>query len=220
MRYITLIALTLLVVSCSQTPVVDTAQSNDAGMAKVKKSGFDDAYVDPNLKLDSYSAFIFEPLNVAEVEVVDPEVGYGRDSKWEFTEKDAKQLSEAYMKSVHNAFKKSDGFSLAESAGPGVILVKSKLTRFAPTTPKWNSPDRTARSKYLSKTSANFTLETTLIDSQSNKELATIIENRDMGDDINMEEITSVRYALDVKQGFQRWANNFKSRFNKYIAQK
>ena len=217
MRYLIILTMALLS-ACSQSPEIQTDKMSDGGLANVKHSGFDKAYVDPDGKLKSYSKFIFAPLDTSEVEVEEPEIDNMRKSDWDFTDRDAKQLSDAYMKSVTNAFKKAEGLSLVDEAGSGVLLVKSKLTRFAPTTPKYNSVDRTSRSKFYAKSSANFTLETELVDSQTNKQLATIIESREMGDDLTMREINVARYAMDVRMGFDRWARNFKSSLEKILA--
>ncbi|VUD59925.1 hypothetical protein TDB9533_02802 [Thalassocella blandensis] len=217
MKYLLLLVISMCLFACSQSPQVDTSNmaDNPGGMAKVKRSGFDKAFVDSESGFESYTAFMFAPLDTTAVEVESPEIQRSRESMWEFTDKDASQMSEAYKKAVTQAFKKEKGMKLVEKAGPGVILVKSKLTRFAPTTPKFDSIDRTPRSRFYARSSANFTMETELFDSQSNKPLATIIENREMGDNLTMEEITTARYALDMRMGFDRWARNFRTSIDK-----
>lgn len=217
MKFFIMVVFMFAIVACSQTPeiVTENREDNPGGMAKVKYSGFDKAYVDSDLGLSSYSALMFAPLDTSNVEVESPEIQQSRKSDWDFSGKDAAQMSEAYEKAIERTFKKENGMALVKASGPGVILVKSKLTRFAPTTPKFNSIDRTSRSKFYARSSADFTLQSELVDSQTNQVLATIIENREMGDNLTMEEITISRYALDVRRGFERWAINFKESINK-----
>lgn len=221
MKVILPLFIAVALAGCSQTPSISSgAASNvdEQGLVKVENSGFTAAYISPDANLKQYSKIYFSPLETDGVEVVDPEKVRGLRSKWRFTERDAEQLSKAYSDGVQQTFADNTELKLENAPASGGLEVATRLVRFAPTTPKFDSIDRTPRSKFFADSSARVTLETTLIDTDSKKVIARIKEDRDLGNEHRLREITSVRFALDLRQGFGRWARHFKTQYEQYVA--
>ena len=215
MKYL-IFSVCILLLACNQTPQVQTgpdAEKDEHGLTKVDYSGFDKAFVDAKAKLANYKSFMFAPLDLSNIEIIQPDNRVGLNSEWKFTEKDAQQWSDAYMKAVEEVFGKK--LPIANSPGPGVALVKSQITRFAPNAPKYDSIDRGARDKIYSRTSGNMTIETQFIDSQANNLLANITDNRDLGNDTTMRQATYGQFGMDLRNAFYSWARNLGDRLSK-----
>lgn len=206
----------LCLAACSQTPVVETgtdAEKDDDGLTSVAHSGFDKAYVDPREKISEYKSFIFAPLDFSEIDIVAPENASGLDSKWELTDNDKQLWNEYYLKEVEEAFGKY--MSITTEAGPGVALIKSSVTHFAPTTPKFDSVDRGARDKFYSRHSGNITIKTQLLDSATNQLFANLTDNRDIGNDAFVRESTRAQFNMDLRNTFSSWARNLGKQLGK-----
>lgn len=202
----------ILAIGCSSQPQLQTgpdAQINENGLVKVDKTVFDTAFVDPNANIKSFRKFYFTPLDFTSIDVIDPEISGTKRSKWEFTPKDALQLEEAYRQGVTRHFSEQNGFQIIEKPEPDSIIVKSRITRFAPSVPKFNSSDRTARSQFYARNSGDLTIATDLYNGQSGALLANLEVNRDMGNNVNIVQITYAQYGLDLRNTFARWARNF-----------
>lgn len=211
MRLFSLIVL-LALTACSKTPVVQSgpdANINEQGLTQVDHTAFDKTYVAPDANIKSYRQFVFAPLDLSEVDVVNPKIHNMQESDWVFTEKDEKQFADAYAQAVEKQFTKNDTFSLVTKAGPGVALVKSKITRFAPTAPKYDSIDRGVRSEFYTKTSGDLTIVTEIVDSSTGKLLANMEDNRDMGNDMTFHDNNVATFAMDLRNAFYGWTRAF-----------
>lgn len=199
----------LCLAACSQTPVIETgthATKDDDGLVKVVHSGFDKAYVAAGTRISEYKSFMFSPLDFSELKIVAPENASGLDSEWELTDKDKQLWNEYYLKEVEKAFGKY--LSIATEAGSGVAIIKSSVTHFAPTTPKFDSVDRGARDKFYSRHSGNITIKTRLLDASTNQLFANLTDNRDIGNDAFVRESTRAQFNMDLRNTFSSWARN------------
>jgi hypothetical protein len=215
MKY-SMAVLLLLLAACSQTPVLQSgpeAQTNATGLVKVENSGFDTAFAAAAADLKQYKQFQFAALDLSEIEVIDPRISNSRTSEWKFTDKDAQQMADYYKDAVEDALGGKGASLLAEAAGPGIALVKSKITRFAPTAPKYDSIDISPRSAVYSVSSANITIVTEIVDSLTQKPLVSLEDNRDMGNSMELRENTRSQYMLDMRNTFYGWAKKFKNQW-------
>lgn len=200
-----------LLMACTSTPVIQTgseAEKNIPGLVKVDGTLFDAVFVDPDANISSYAKFKFEPLNTATIEVKNPTLANNRESVWKFTEKDATQLADTYLKAGQRHFAGKHGLQLVNEAIPGVAVVKSRITRFAPSAPKMGAIDRSIRSQFFTRTSGDMTIVTDLYDAVSGKLIATLEHNNQIGDHVEMRENNSVQFQLDLRNSFSIWARN------------
>lgn len=220
MKYLTVVftlVLFFMLSACSQPATIQTGQDavkDDDGLNKVSGTPFDKAFADAVANLKQYTQFNVADLDLSEIDVIDPRLDMGRTSKWDFNDKDATQMAEYYKKEVAEAFAKNDKFGLTDATGPGVMLVKSKITRFAPTAPKYDSIDRGSRSKFYSQTTGDLTIVTQLLDSETNQVLVNLEDNRDLGNSTQMRENTRGQYSMDLRNAFSRWASNLVNQLN------
>lgn len=186
----------------------------------LKLAAVDSEMINPEVSFKEYSKFKFEPLDFSGMEVVNPELRTGRESKWRVTGRDRKNFEKKYQKAVAEVFDKDGVLKLTENKGSGVLVVKSKIVKFVPTTPKHNSPDKIVGTTFKSGLSAIMTIETQLIDGATNKVLANFTEERDMGDAEKIAKITRSQFDKDLEYGFEHWASNFKNNFEDVLAAK
>jgi hypothetical protein len=215
MRY-SAIFLLLLLFGCNQAPVVQQgpdAKKDAQGLTQVQHSAFDKAFADAAVDLKQYKNFQFAPLDLSSIEVVDPEVQNNRRSEWEFTDKDAQQMQEAYMDAVQDVLGDKDNSLLVQAAGPGVALVKSKITHFAPSAPKYNSMDRSPRSNFYTASSGHITIVTEIVDSQTLKPLVNLEDYTEMGDSTQLKQNNHGQYLMDLRNTFFSWARKFRNRW-------
>lgn len=211
-----MIFLPLFLFACSQKPVLEQgpdAKKDAQGLTEVSNSAFDKAFADAAADLKQYKSFQFMPLDLSAIEVVDPEVHNNQRSEWEFTDKDAQQMQQAYMDAVQDMLGGKGANLLAQAAGPGVAVVKSKITRFAPSAPKYNSMDRGARSDFYTASSGRITIVTEIVDSQTQKPLVHLEDNREIGDSMQLKHNNQGQYLIDLRNTFFSWARKFRNRW-------
>lgn len=179
-------ALVGMLVGCSSEPTVRTGQEAETVMGslnRVDNVRADMAYIDPSIDYRNYHLVRVLPLNLDHVEIIQPNSSYSiknRSSRdWTLTDADRANLANAFQETFVSAIDRTEGFSMTEQTGEGVLAIEAMVTRIAPTAPKDDSASRGAgRNVVYSQGAGSMSVTFTVTDDHSGEVLALMKDTR------------------------------------------
>ncbi len=200
----------LLVAACS-SPRIQTGEDAEViagGLHRVDHSRAARVYLDPQVDFTRYTAILLDPLDLSEVEIIEPSPGR-KPAKWELDEEDERLLLQAFEEAMRKELEERGGYSIVDEAGPQVLRIHVALTMLAPNAPKDDYKSRyVGRGTVYSKGAGAMTMEARLSDSQSGKSIGLIQDRK------NMETFwgvnNSVTNMADVQRVFSVWGRQFR----------
>jgi hypothetical protein len=202
----------LILSGCAGDPTIQTgddAQTMMGTLNKVDNARADLAYVDPNADYSRYRKVYIQPLDLDNVEIIQPSAGsmlnrYNKE--WELSDSDKQTLQEAFRASMVKELTAGGAYALADGPGDDVINVSAMITSIAPSGPKDDQTSRTTgRSRVYSEGAGGMSIAVMLTDGDSGEVLAIIKDTRNSNNStwgIN----NSVTNMAEVRRNFSTWA--------------
>ncbi|WP_439107537.1 DUF3313 family protein [Congregibacter sp.] len=200
--------------ACAEQPTIqmgDDAETIMGGLAKVDNSRTDLAYVDPTADYARYAKVFIEPLDVDNVEIIQPNTSnsmvnrYNRE--WELTESDRQKLQSAFAEAMTKALTDGGAFEIADQGGDDVIKLEAMITQIAPSGPKDDQMSRaTTRSTVITEGSGSMSIAIMLADGDSGEPLAIIKDRRSSVNSSMWGVNNSVSNMAEVRRNFTSWA--------------
>lgn len=186
----------------AKKPVIDTSDASRMtadGLYPVVHGRLDEAFAKPDLDLSPYT----------KVMVVTPGIAYRRDS-FELTDEQAAKMVRYFHEALAEEFEES-GYSVADAAGPDVLLVEANIVDLTINRPTGPSVGRT---KIFTATSGEMTLIGELKDSSS-KEILVRFADRQRPRS-HWSQSTSVSEWSEVRRAFRFWAGILRDRLDTF----
>ncbi|EAQ97758.1 DUF3313 family protein [Congregibacter litoralis] len=203
-----------LLSACAEQPSIQQGEGAETilgGLAKVDNSRADLAYVDPNADYARYTKVLIEPLDLDNVEIVQPDATrsmvnrYNRE--WELTDEDKAKLQTAFNDAMEKALQAGGAFEIASDGGDDVIRLEAMVTRIAPVAPKDDMQSRTtARSTVITQGGGSISVAIMLADGDSGEPLAIIKDSRSSMNSNMWSVNNSVTNMAEVRRNFSSWA--------------
>lgn len=211
---VTTIAVAAALGACSSPPSIQTGEDADTIMdgrlARVDNSRSSLAYVDPNGDYGRFSKVLVAPLDLDNVEIVQPNnntsVINRFNTEWELTDEDTAKLQDQFQEAMAKAFG-NNSFALTEEGGKDVVRVDAMITRIAPSAPRDDVTTRGTRSIVLTEGAGSMSISMVLSDGYSGEVLA-IIKDAQTSGSTNIWSINnSVTNMAEVRRIFNIWGN-------------
>ena len=206
----TLVLSGMLLAGCQGTPTLQTgadAEVVDGNLHRVNHSSLDKVYVNPASDFSKYHAVLVEPLNLDNVDIVQPTASnrLPGNPKWKLTDKDQQDMRAAYRKAIEEALTEKGRFTLSTEPGEAVLTIQASVTRLAPTAPKDDFKSRPiGRSHIVSEGAGDATIAFEFLDTESGKVVARA-EDKWSGNSI-WRVNNSVTNRAEVLRMFRSWA--------------
>jgi hypothetical protein len=214
-RLLTPLALCLAagIVACAGEPTIQTGENAEVingNLNKVDNSSVAMAYVDPNGDYGRYTRVYIAPLDVDNVEIIQPSKGSSMlnryNQEWVLTDEDKKQLQDAYQEIMEKELSKDGAFGIAQSGGDDVLAILGAVTHIAPSGPKDDFSSRgTGMSQVYTASAGSVAIALVFQDGDSGEVLA-IIKDARGGNSNNWGVNNSVTNMAEVRRSFASWA--------------
>ncbi len=200
--------------ACSTPPATiqtgeDAETIMDGRLARVDNSRSALAYVDPNGDYGRFSKVWIYPLDLDNVEIVQPNssssIANRFNREWELTDSDKESLQRQFNESVSQAITRGGKFTMAEEGGKDVLRIDAMVTRLAPTAPRDDMSSRGARSTVITQGAGSISVAMVLSDGYSGEVLAIIKDTRNSGSTNNWTLNNSVSNMAEVRRIFSSW---------------
>jgi hypothetical protein len=201
-----------LLAACAGDPTIQTGDDAETIMGslnKVDNTRVTLAYVDPNGDYDRYTRAWIAPLDVDNVEIVQPSSSssivnrYNRE--WELTDKDKEALRSAFRESMEKALTAGGAYAIAEGPGDDVLRIEAMITSIAPSGPRDDASTRTVgRSRVYTQGAGGMSIAVMLADGDSGEVLAVIKDTRN-SDNSTWGLNNSVTNMSEVRRNFSSW---------------
>lgn len=199
------------IVACAGDPTIQSGEDAEVVMGnlnKVDNSRVAMAYVDPDGDYGRYTRIYLAPLDVDNVEIIQPTKGSASMSsryndEWELTAENKKQLQDAYRETMEKELTKDGAFAIAQSGGDDVLAIVGAITQIAPTAPKDNMT--AGRSRTYTDSAGSISIALAFEDGDSGEILA-IIKDARSGNSNNWGLNNSVTNMSEVRRAFSSWA--------------
>lgn len=199
------------IVACAGDPTIQSGEDAEVVMGnlnKVDNSRVAMAYVDPDGDYGRYTRIYLAPLDVDNVEIIQPTKGSASMSsryndEWELTAENKKQLQDAYRETMEKELTKDGAFAIAQSGGDDVLAIVGAITQIAPTAQKDNMT--AGRSRTYTDSAGSISIALAFEDGDSGEILA-IIKDARSGNSNNWGLNNSVTNMSEVRRAFSSWA--------------
>ena len=205
----------LLLGACAGDPTIQTGDDAETIMGtlnRVDNSAMALAYVDPTADYSRYDRIHVTPLDVDNVEIVQPSntstsMVNRFNAEWELTDQNREQLQSAFQEIMARELTRDNAFTLADGGGDDVLVVEAMLTRIAPTAPQDNAASRGAgRNRVFTETAGSVSIAIGFADGDSGEILAIIKDTRG-GTTGTWGVNNSVTNMGEVRRAFGTWAS-------------
>jgi hypothetical protein len=197
---------------CSGQPTIqtgDNAEVINGNLARVDNPRVGLAYVDPDADYARYTRVHILPLNLDNVEIIQPtnnSMVNRFNREWELTDKDKTNLQNAYLEVMTRQITKNGAFGIADAGGDDVLTIGSIITRIAPSAPKDDAVSRGAgRNMVFSASAGSVSIAIALADGDSG-EIIALIKDTQGGNNNFWGVNNSVTNMAEVRRAFTTWA--------------
>lgn len=204
----------LVLVGCAGEPPTiqtgDDAESIMGTLNKVDNARTDLAYVDPTVDYSRYSKVLVKPLDVDNVEIIQP----GRNTsevnryntEWALSDANKQKLQDAFMESMHTELTQGGAFSIVDTGGDDVIVLEAMLTSIAPSAPMDSTDSRgVGRSRIYTEGAGGMSIAIMFADGDSGEVIALVKDTRNSSNS-NWGVNNSVTNMAEVRRNFNAWA--------------
>ena len=210
------VILSSALVGCAGDPTIqsgDDAEVIMGSLNKVDNSRMGLAYVDPEGDYGRYTRVYVAPLDLDNVEIVQPSSSGTSlvnryNEEWELTDKNRQDLQAAYREAMEQELTKGGAFEIADAGGDDVLAVQAALTRIAPNAPKDDVSSRTAgRSRVYTEGGGSISIAIVFADGDSGEVLAVIKDTRTSNNTGSWGINNSVTNMAEVRRSFASWGS-------------
>lgn len=203
------------IVACAGEPTIQSGEDAEVIMGnlnKVNNSRVDMAYVDRDGDYDRYTRVYIAPLDVDNVEIVQPSgtstsMVNRYNTEWELTAENKLQLQAAYKEVMERELAKDGAFAIAQGGGDDVLAILGAITQIAPNAPKDDFSSRGAgRNRVYTASSGSIDITLAFEDGDSGDVLAIIKDRRSENNSNNWGMNNSVTNMAEVRRAFSSWA--------------
>ncbi|EED36818.1 conserved hypothetical protein [Luminiphilus syltensis NOR5-1B] len=202
----------LILMGCAGEPTIQTGEDAEVLMGNLNRvdnarSGL--AYVDPEADYARYQRVLIQPLNLDNVEIVQPSSSgtlnrYNRE--WELTDSDKAALQSAYLEVMTREISEKGEFAIADTNGDDVLIISAMITRIAPSAPKEDMASRSsARGRVYTDGAGSISIAIAFMDGDSG-EIVALIKDARRGDHNIWGINNSVTNMAEVRRAFGSWA--------------
>lgn len=206
------ITLTATLIGCSNAPTVQTGSEAEVVMGKLNRVdnvSAEMAYVDPSVDYRQYQAVRLLPLDLDHVEIVQPDRSYSLQSRtrreWTLTDSDRAKLETTFKEVIEAAINDTDGLTVTETSGEGVLVIEAMVTRIAPSAPKDDGASRAVgRSVVYSQGAGSLSVSFMIADDRSGEVVALMKDTRG-GQQSFWGANNRVTNLAEVRRMFKHW---------------
>ncbi len=173
------------------------------------------AYVDPNVDLGEFTAIMLDPLDVSNVEIIQPNASAStsRRNTWALTDRDRESLQNAFREVFERELAETGDYGVVSEPGPNVLRLSAAITRIAPNAARDDGRSRqTGRTRVYTEGAGSMTMAFALSDSQSSEVFAIVKDTRSGSPMWGVNN--SVSNMGDVRFMFNRWARMLRARMD------
>jgi len=218
-RYLTILLFVPLLFACTTTrePTVQTGEDAEVIMGnlhRVDNSRAGLVYVDPEADLSRYSKILLDPLNLDEVEIIQPSQSLSaRRSEWVLTDRDKENLARNYREVFTRELQETGDYEIVTTPSPDALRISAALTGIAPTAAKDDMSSRAiGRTRVYSEGSGTMAIAFGFSDSESGKMIAVVKDVRRGTPTWGINN--SVTNMSDVRFIFGNWARMIRARLD------
>jgi hypothetical protein len=202
----------LIFAGCAGEPTIQTGEDAETVLGtlnKVDNSRVDLAYIDPNGDYARYKRVYISPLDVDNVEIIQPSRGSSMlnrfNKEWELTDRDKQDLQAAFKDAAERQLTAGGAYSLAEELGDDVLRVDAMITSIAPTAPKDDATSRSVgRTEVYTSSSAAISIAMAIADGDSGEILA-IVKDTKRSNNNTWGINNRVTNLAEAKRDFTTW---------------
>ncbi len=215
---LTALALALVLQACNSTPQEPEFSDSDVIMDRlylVTNARVGMAYVDPEVDLADFSSVMLDPLDLSNVEVIQPSASAStaRRTGWELTDRDRESLQTAFRDVFERELAETGDYGVVSEAGPNVLRLSAAITQIAPNATRDDGRSRNmGRSRVYTEGAGSMTMAFTLADSQTGEVFAIVKDSRSGSPVWGVNN--SVSNMGDVRFMFNRWARMLRARLD------
>jgi len=208
-----LLAITLL--ACSSATITEQEKITEDGttLQFVSRSGFQEFYIAKNTSLDRYQSVQYEPLSMGRLNInqkrIDPQA-----RNWQLTEENKHYMAMLFAERVKAFYETSHELALANTAGDNTLKVQFELLEFLPNASQDSGVERAARSDIFTRGIGKLHVRATLSDASSGQIIATLEENREVGD-TRLEKNNRSKNIRKLRSHFDSWISRLDATLGK-----
>jgi hypothetical protein len=208
----------LFLIACaSPEPTVQTGSDAEViagNLHRVDNSWAASAFKDPDADFSKYNSVMLDPLNMDNVEIVQPR-GSSATSRntWELTDSDRQTLQKQYREVFTRELQETGDYTVTDTAAADVLRISAALTGIAPAAARDDSRSRpTGRTRVYTEGAGSMAIGFVFSDSTSSKTLAVVKDSRS-GTPMwgSNNRVTNMS---DVRTIFGHWARAIRARLD------
>jgi hypothetical protein len=217
-RVITLLLSAALLTACNQTPQEKEFSEDEVILGRlhlVTNARVGLAYVDPNADFGRFSKVMLDPLDLSEVEIVQPGRVTSAASRrpFELQDADIERVQRAFQESFTQELQETGDYMVVTTPGPEVLRITAVVNRIAPTAPADDGRSRTTgRTRIYTESAGSMTITFGFADSESGEVLALVKDARRGTPTWSVNN--TVSNMNDIRFMFRHWARMVRARLD------
>ncbi len=206
-----LVAMTLLAgCSTAKHKVAAQEKASQQGLAALAAPRFDGTFVAPNVDFSQYRQLLVEPLDLDEVEIIQPNSrDFTKATPWTLKPNDKAYYQERYTEALIKNLVSDGTYKTNTQPAADTLLLRSRILQIAPLASKDDADGRPGLMKVYSEGMGTMTLEMSLYDSLTGKAVAIITDKRQLGR--IWEENNRMTNNIQVRLAFDGWLRKLRS---------
>jgi hypothetical protein len=204
--------------ACTSTePKIETGADAEVIMGnlhRVDNSRVGLAYVDPEADFSKYSKILLQPLDVSDVQIVQPSrSASNRKNDWVLTVQDQQNLQKHYQEVFTRELQETGDYEIVDKPGPDVLSLTGSLTGIAPSAAKDDNRSRAVgRTRVYTEGSGAMSIAFGFADAETGEVLAIVKDTRSgspmWGSNNSVSNMSDVRFM------FGNWARQIRARLD------
>jgi hypothetical protein len=207
MRFMRMIAISMLSLSSAVAGAADAPAASWDGLVEVKSKKLDVAFLAPGADFRPSTKLMVDPTQAAFHKDWLKNMNDRRDLSRHISDDEAQKILEAaktnFAEVFSEAFGKA-GYTIVTTPGPDVLRVTAGVVNLYVNAPDTMSAGR-SRSYTASAGEATMVLE--VRDSQTNALLGRVLDSRETRESVGMQQANRVTNTSDFRQVFKSWAS-------------
>lgn len=172
------------------------------------------AFKDPNADFSQYNSILLDPLNMDNVEIVQPRGSSATNrSTWELNDNDKQTLQQQFREVFTRELQETGDYTVTTTPGANVLRITAALTGIAPAAARDDARSRpTGRTRVYTEGAGSMAIAFVFSDSTSSEALAVVKDSRS-GTPMwgSNNRVTNMS---DVRTIFGHWARAIRARLD------
>jgi hypothetical protein len=218
-KQLIIVCLSALVLSACTSPAPEVQTGPDAevimgNLHRVDNTRASLAFVDPEADFSKYNRVMLDPLDVDNVEIVQPTRSVtNRSGAWQLSDTDKDNLRRHYREVFTRELQETGDYEIVDEPGADVLRISATITGIAPTAARDDTRSRAiGRSRVYTEGGGTMSIGFAFSDSKSGDVLG-IVKDRRGGSPV-WGVNNSVTNMSDVRFIFSGWARQIRSRLD------